>query len=93
MILHLFYKEWIKTRWAFLGALIIGICIVFYIFIMVENRMTMLGAKNYTLSVLYNLLLFIAIYPTTYSYLYRHITIHTGSKKQTYTIDFTPSDE
>ena len=54
MILHLFYKEWIKTRWAFLGALIIGICIVFYIFIMVENRMTMLGAKNYTLSVLYD---------------------------------------
>lgn len=37
MILHLFYKEWIKTRWAFLGALIIGICIVFYIFIMVEK--------------------------------------------------------
>lgn len=54
MTLHLFYKEWIKTRWAFLCMLLLGICAIFYIFTGVENRITMIGAKNYMLRVLYD---------------------------------------
>ncbi len=54
MIRHLFYKEWIKTRWAFLASLAVGAAVIFYIFTMAENRMTMLGAKGYMLSVLYD---------------------------------------
>lgn len=53
-IWHLFYKEWIKTRAAFFGTLIVGIGVVFYIFIGVENRITLMGAKGYTLYMLYN---------------------------------------
>ncbi len=54
MIRHLFYKEWIKTRWAFFASLAVGAAVIFYIFTMAENRMTMLGAKSYMLSVLYD---------------------------------------
>lgn len=53
-IWHLFYKEWIKTRAAFFGTLIVGIGVVFYLFIGVENRITLMGAKGYTLYMLYN---------------------------------------
>ena len=54
MTLHLFYKEWLKTRWAFLYALTAGVCVILYIFAGVENRITLIGAKNYMLRVLYD---------------------------------------
>lgn len=54
MIRHLFYKEWLKTRWAFFASLAVGAAVIFYIFTMAENRMTMLGTKEYMLSVLYD---------------------------------------
>ncbi|MCC8173802.1 MAG: hypothetical protein LIO65_05295 [Odoribacter sp.] len=54
MILNLFYKEWIKTRWIILLALIVGLCTVFYIFVSVHHRMIMLGAKSYILKMLYD---------------------------------------
>lgn len=54
MIGHLFYKEWIKTRWAFWATLAVGIAVIYYIFTMAENRMTMLGGKEYMLSILYD---------------------------------------
>lgn len=54
MLLHLFYKEWIKTRWAFLGALILGIATILYIFTGVENKITLLGAKTVMLRILYD---------------------------------------
>ncbi len=53
-ILHLFYKEWIKTRLGFICSLLASIGVVFYIFLVVENKMTLVGAKNYTMNVLYN---------------------------------------
>ena len=54
MILHLFYKEWIKIRWAFLGMLLLGIVSILYIFTDVENKITLLGAKTVMLRVLYD---------------------------------------
>ena len=53
-IWHLFYKEWIKTRTAFFCSLLVGVGVVFYIFIGVENKITLMGAKNYTLNILYS---------------------------------------
>lgn len=53
-ILHLFYKEWIKTRLSFICSLLVGIGVVFYIFMIVENKMTLTGAKTYTMNVLYS---------------------------------------
>ncbi len=53
-LLHLFYKEWIKTRWAFLGTLIPGIAIIMYIFTAVENKITLKGAKTIMLRILYD---------------------------------------
>lgn len=54
MLLHLFYKEWIKTRWAFLGTLILGVATILYIFTSVENKITLLGAKTIMLRILYD---------------------------------------
>lgn len=54
MILHLFYKEWIKTRWAFFGMLLVGIACVLYIFTGIENKITLLGAKTVMLRILYD---------------------------------------
>ena len=53
-IWYLFYKEWIKTRTAFFCSLLVGVGVVFYIFIGVENKITLMGAKNYTLNILYS---------------------------------------
>ncbi|MDE6452486.1 MAG: hypothetical protein K2L23_09465 [Odoribacter sp.] len=53
-LLHLFYKEWIKTRWAFLGMLLLGIASILYIFTAVENKITLLGAKTILLRILYD---------------------------------------
>lgn len=53
-IWHLFYKEWIKTRTAFFCSLLVGVGVMFYIFIGVENKITLMGAKNYTLNILYS---------------------------------------
>lgn len=54
ILLHIFYKEWIKTRWAALASLAIGVAVTLYIFTVVANKMTVLGAKVYTLQVLYD---------------------------------------
>ena len=54
ILLHLFYKEWIKTRWAFLGMLLLGIAAILYIFTAVENKITLLGAKTILLRILYD---------------------------------------
>lgn len=53
MILHLFYKEWIKTRWAFLCVLLLGIASIIYIFTGVDNKITMIGDKALILKILY----------------------------------------
>ncbi len=53
-LLHLFYKEWIKTRWAFLGILLLGIVTILYIFTAVENKITLMGAKTIMLRILYD---------------------------------------
>lgn len=53
-LLHLFYKEWIKTRWAFLGMLLLGIVAILYIFTAVENKITLQGAKTILLRILYD---------------------------------------
>ena len=52
--LHLFYKEWLKTRWAFLGTLLLGTATILYIFIAVENKITLTGAKTILLRILYD---------------------------------------
>ncbi len=49
--LHLFYKEWLKTRWAFLGTLLLGTATILYIFIAVENKITLTGAKTILLRI------------------------------------------
>ena len=51
---HIFYKEWLKTRWSCLAALVLGLSMVFYLFLRVENGMERLGAKVYMLRVLYD---------------------------------------
>lgn len=51
---HLFYKEWIKTRWTCLAALLLGLASVFYLFMRVGNGMERMGAKVYMLRVLYD---------------------------------------
>lgn len=53
-LLHIFYKEWIKTRWAMLASLAVAVAVTLYIFTVVANKMTVLGAKIYTLQVLYD---------------------------------------
>lgn len=53
-LLHLFYKEWIKTRWAFLGMLVLGIATILYIFTAVENKITLMGAQTILLRILYD---------------------------------------
>lgn len=53
-LLHLFYKEWLKTRWAFLGTLLLGIAAILYIFTAVGNKITLLGAKTVLLRILYD---------------------------------------
>ena len=54
IVWHIFYKEWIKTRWTYLAALVLGLATVFYVFIRVENGMERFGAKTYMLKVLYD---------------------------------------
>ena len=54
IVWHIFYKEWIKTRWTYLAALVLGLTTVFYVFIRVENGMERFGAKTYMLKVLYD---------------------------------------
>lgn len=54
ILLHIFYKEWIKTRWTYLATLLLGLATVFYLFIRVENGMERFGAKVYMLKVLYD---------------------------------------
>ena len=60
IVWHIFYKEWIKTRWTYLAALVLGLATVFYVFIRVENGMERFGAKTYMLKVLYEPLLIAA---------------------------------
>ena len=43
MILHLFYKEWLKTRWAAFFVSLVGLAIVVYIFLDVDNNVRMKG--------------------------------------------------
>lgn len=51
---YLFYKEWIKTRWAFFCTLLAGILTVWHILTLVSNRMELIGAKSFTMKVLYS---------------------------------------
>lgn len=53
LLKHLFYKEWIKTRWAFFFTLLVGLLSVWHIFTLVSNKMELTGAKNFTLKILY----------------------------------------
>lgn len=53
MILHLFYKEWLKTRWFVLISLLLGLSVVAYIFITVDNKVRMDGGFNYLMKVFY----------------------------------------
>lgn len=54
ILLHIFYKEWIKSRLALLGSLAIGLATTFYIFAKVENHIVKFGAKIYMMKVLYD---------------------------------------
>lgn len=55
MILHLFYKEWLKTRWAAFFVSLVGLAIVVYIFLDVDNNVRMKGSFNYLMSVFYGM--------------------------------------
>ena len=55
MILHLFYKEWLKTRWAAFFVSLVGLAIVVYIFLDVDNNVRMKGSFNYLMSVFYGI--------------------------------------
>ena len=55
MILHLFYKEWLKTRWFTLFAALLGLAIVTYIFLDVDNNVRMKGSFNYLMNVFYGI--------------------------------------
>lgn len=54
MIKALFYKEWVKTRGAFLGTLVVGIACILYIYTGIENKITLQGAKSVMLRILYD---------------------------------------
>lgn len=45
MILNLFYKEWLKTRWIIIASLIVGLSIVLYIFIELNSAIINSGGK------------------------------------------------
>ena len=55
MILHLFYKEWLKTRWAAFFVSLVGLAIVVYIFLDVDNNVRMKGSFNYLMGVFYGM--------------------------------------
>ena len=59
MILHFFYKEWIKTRWAFWFNLLFGLACIYGLFTQVDHRMVLMGAKSFELKVLYQEPLFV----------------------------------
>lgn len=52
MFKSIFYKEWIKSRWGLIGTTAIAMAVVLYLFTAAENRMTVLGAKIYTLKII-----------------------------------------
>lgn len=48
MILHLFYKEWLKTKWFVLVSLLLGIGVILYMFIdLNSNIINQEGASSY----------------------------------------------
>lgn len=53
MVWHLFYKEWLKTRWFAFFAGLLGIAVVTYIFLDVDNNIRLKGSFNYLMSVFY----------------------------------------
>lgn len=55
MILHLFYKEWLKTRWFLFFVVLLGLAIVTYIFLDVDNNVRMKGSFNYLMNVFYGI--------------------------------------
>lgn len=55
MILHLYYKEWLKIRWSILASVVLGVAIVIYIFLNVDNGVRMNGGFNYLMKVLYGI--------------------------------------
>lgn len=55
MVWHLFYKEWLKTRWFAFFAVVLGLAVVAYIFLDVNSNVRLKGSFNYLMSVFYGI--------------------------------------
>lgn len=53
-LLHIFYKEWLKTRWYALFILVVGAAVCTYLYMDVASSFKTTGAFDYTLRIMYS---------------------------------------
>jgi hypothetical protein len=53
MLKHLIYKEWVKTRWAALGGLLLGFGLVVYLYFEVKTGVRLGGSWNFLRGILF----------------------------------------
>ena len=100
MTLHLFYKEWLKTKWFVLASLVLGIGTILYAFIgLNSNIINAEGGRRFAIRVrvVYprgqTTLRYISEYTVYHCFVGRGFPVFAGSVAKTDQIDFALAAE